>query len=151
MLQLTEIQHKIFIVKRRKRDPEFVLSVGKRIKEAMGGMSYTELAKKVGVKPNTMWDYVNGISLPNPELLTTISDVTSVSVDYLLKGQQSLFVKNEFEKNTLYIIREAEEFGGPAVAEKIPQYGRFIVNEIKKPQAASDAESRATRTKVNRR
>lgn len=148
MLQVTEISHKLFVVKRRKRDPEFVLSVGKRIKEAMGDMSYTALAKKIGVKPNTIWDYVNGVSLPNPELLSKISDILSVSVDYFLKGQQSLFAKDEIERDTLYIVREAQEFGGSAVAEKIPQYGRFIIKEVKKPKSKSDGKGRAIRLKA---
>ncbi|WP_333655103.1 hypothetical protein, partial [Dissulfurispira sp.] len=46
--------------------------------------------------------------------------------------ESEVFLKSILDRcDILYIVREAEEFGGPAAAEKIPQYGRFIINEVK--------------------
>lgn len=40
-------------------------------------------------------------------------------------------LKDEEEKELLHTYREAKELGG-VVASKIPEYGRFIINESKK-------------------
>lgn len=139
------------IGKRRKRDDVLAADIGRRIKELIGDRKRSEIAPRIGVASSTLWDYMNGDAIPGPEVLIKIGEVLGVSIDYLLKGNQSLFAKNEMERDTLYVIREAQELGGAGIAEKIPQYGRFILKDVKKPKEESDRKSKPSRHKAGGR
>lgn len=121
--------------KRRKRDDVLAAEIGKRIKELMGDLKRTDIAGKIGIAPSTLWDYMNGDAIPGPEILIKLADILNVSIDYLLKGQQSLFAKNEDEKEALYQYRETEKL---TVSEQYKRYGRFLINETKKQKKTNN-------------
>lgn len=113
----------------RRKSAEIAAYVGMRIKKAMGDRTYTSVAKSVGVKPHTMWGYVNGLSLPGMDILSKISDELKVSIDWLIKGDESVVAKDNAEKEALYQYRETEKL---MVGEQYKRYGRFLINEVKK-------------------
>jgi len=47
-------------------------------------VSQTELARRLGVKQPTVWEWLNGESSPSAENLQKLSRVTGVSIDELL-------------------------------------------------------------------
>ena len=49
----------------------------------------TELAKFVGVRPNTVTDWKSKGSTPSAELIPKISEFLGVSVEYLLTGKEA--------------------------------------------------------------
>jgi transcriptional regulator with XRE-family HTH domain len=48
------------------------------------GISQAELARRAGVSQPTVWEWLNGHSLPSADSLRTLSRVTGVSIDELL-------------------------------------------------------------------
>lgn len=47
-------------------------------------ISQTEIAREVGVKQPTVWEWINGESLPSAENLQKLSRVTGLTIDALL-------------------------------------------------------------------
>ena len=58
----------------------------KALKDAMGmsTITYTELAKRLGVNKSTVSMYLHGKALPSLEIFDKISDILDVSADFLL-------------------------------------------------------------------
>lgn len=55
----------------------------KRVREAKK-MSQTELANKIGVKPNAVSQYESGVREPKASLLPKIAEILGCTVDELL-------------------------------------------------------------------
>lgn len=51
--------------------------------------SQTGLAELVGVKQPTVWEWINGDSMPSGKNLLRLSDVTGLSIDELLSAPQT--------------------------------------------------------------
>lgn len=149
MLLLTEIDNKILRMKgKRPRNEIFYKEFALRLKELIGEKSLSEVARDIDgiVSQKTLWDYVNGISMPGPDVLVKISETFKVSIDYLLKGQISLFPKDDHEKRLLYKIREAEQL---QVSEKIDSYSDYVIDKAKKEKESStSAQSKNVRDKA---
>ncbi|MBQ7799602.1 MAG: helix-turn-helix transcriptional regulator [Oscillospiraceae bacterium] len=58
----------------------------KRVREA-AKMTQTELADKIGVKPNAVSQYESGVRAPRAALLPKIAQVLGCTVDELLQEQ----------------------------------------------------------------
>lgn len=58
----------------------------KRVREA-AKMSQTELADKIGVKPNAVSQYESGVRTPHATLLPKIAQILECTVDELLREQ----------------------------------------------------------------
>ena len=52
-----------------------------------GNLSQVKFAEKIGLSQRTIANYENGDNIPNAEVVTRISDIFGVSLDWLLKGQ----------------------------------------------------------------
>ena len=52
-------------------------------------ITQTELAKYIGVKPNTISNYCNNISQPDIDTIIKIASYFDVSIDYLLTGRRT--------------------------------------------------------------
>lgn len=63
-------------------------SFGKRVIEAREakGMTQTELADALGVRPHVMWRYESDSSQPKPERLEKLAKLLGVSTSWLLFG-----------------------------------------------------------------
>ena len=55
-----------------------------------GNLSQVKFAEKIGLSQRTIANYENGDNIPNAEVVTRISDIFGVSLDWLLKGQGAL-------------------------------------------------------------
>lgn len=64
------------------------VSLGTRIRLARGtaGMTMRELAKRIGVHPDSLSDYENDRTDPPAKALRAIAEVADVSADWLLFG-----------------------------------------------------------------
>ena len=58
-----------------------------------GNLSQVKFAKKIGLPQRTIANYENGDNIPNAEVVTRISDIFGVSLDWLLKGQGAIHPK----------------------------------------------------------
>ncbi len=56
-----------------------------RLREAvtMSGLSYRELADKLGVNKSTVSMYLHGKALPSLEIIVSVAEITDVSLDFL--------------------------------------------------------------------
>ena len=52
-------------------------------------ITQTELARSIGVKPNTISNYRNGVSQPDADTIIKIASFFDVSIDYLLTGKRT--------------------------------------------------------------
>ena len=55
-----------------------------------GTLSQVKFAEKIGLSQRTIANYENGDNIPNAEVVTRISDIFGVSLDWLLKGQGAI-------------------------------------------------------------
>ncbi len=55
-----------------------------------GNLSQVKFAEKIGLAQRTIANYENGDNIPNAEVVTRISDIFGVSLDWLLKGQGAI-------------------------------------------------------------
>ena len=82
-----------------KKENEYVI---KQIKIAMAemGLNQTSLAKKVGVKPNTVSQWLTGTNSPKMDTLKKVAKATGKPVNYFfdnstdVKGNQNIVGKN---------------------------------------------------------
>ena len=80
------------------------------------GVTQEEVAAKLGVSPQSVSKWENGISYPDISLLPLISDYYGVSIDYLLGKDDA---KNRVSPNTLVHI-QVKEPGEDEVNLKLP-------------------------------
>jgi transcriptional regulator with XRE-family HTH domain len=111
-------------------DENLAAVLGKRIKELVGDRKYSAIARQIGVKPNTFWGYLNGLTMPSFKILLKLAEHFDVSVDWLLKGQESLLPKNSLEMDVLSSIRRITD---RRVAEQAATYVHFLAGERDKP------------------
>ncbi len=67
-------------------EKEKLLSIfPERLREAvtMSGISYWELADKLGVNKSTVSMYLHGKALPSLEIIVSVAEITDVSLDFL--------------------------------------------------------------------
>ncbi len=67
-------------------EKEKLLSIfPERLREAvtMSGISYRELADKLGVNKSTVSMYLHGKALPSLEIIVSVAEITDVSLDFL--------------------------------------------------------------------
>lgn len=140
-MHLIDILSTISIMKRKRKNNELALNIGKRIKFLVkkAEMNNTKFAKHIGVKPNTIWAYINGSITPSIEVLVKIAEFTKTNIDWIIQGNNSEIPKNDFEKEFLLTIREAKKEG---VAEDGKKYLKFIIEEKKKEKTNSTVESK---------
>lgn len=78
---------------------ETLADLATRLMEATGSQSLSEVAKKLGVKPSTLWNWAHGrTEIPNT-ILDKIAKDYKISLNWLLSGEGSknpyLFVPTE--------------------------------------------------------
>lgn len=73
-------------------------SLGDRIARLRRGKGWnqTELADRVGTRPNQISKYERGTYLPRPDLLPRLSDTLGVSLDYLMTGRSAGEPRRDF-------------------------------------------------------
>ncbi len=67
-------------------EKEKLLSIfPERLREAvtMSGISYRELADKLGVNKSTVSMYLHGKALPSLQIIVSVAEITDVSLDFL--------------------------------------------------------------------
>ncbi|MDA8156279.1 MAG: helix-turn-helix transcriptional regulator [Actinomycetota bacterium] len=130
---------------RGKRPVDEVLKkeFGQRFKALVDKTPLSKVANQLDniVSPVTLWDYVNGQSLPGPVVLKKIAEFYNVTVDYLLSGQQPLFPVTDMEKKFFNTMREAEALG---IAEQAEHFVRIMIEQKKQAETNSGMESKAS-------
>ena len=66
------------------------MDIAGRIRMVRGNLSQVKFAEKIGLSQRTIANYENGDNIPNAEVVTRISDIFGVSLDWLLKGQGAI-------------------------------------------------------------
>lgn len=124
------------------RNEALAKSFGQRLKKISGNISQSKLAEKLDniVSQKTLWDYINGLSMPRPDALLKISEKFNVSVDWLLKGNESEIPKNDQEKKFLEYYREAKELN---VADKIEHFAKYTIDEANRDKSAKTTSEAA--------
>ncbi|ECP0306110.1 helix-turn-helix transcriptional regulator [Salmonella enterica] len=65
-----------------------IVHFGERLKEAMTGMSYVELARKSGLSESTIRKYVQGKMYPGIDSVAMVAQACNVSMMWLITGQK---------------------------------------------------------------
>lgn len=76
------------MAKKRRRDPAQMRAFGERLRLACDGrgVQHTELGEQVGARPNTVWRWMDGQSMPGGDRQQAIADYLSVPLRWLLRG-----------------------------------------------------------------
>lgn len=98
---------------------ELTTEIGKRLQMLRGNIAYKTIADTIGENTNTIWYWFNGINRAEFEGILKLAEFFHVSVDYILRGDNSPIAKNEKEKATLQKIREADKRGMSEAADEI--------------------------------
>lgn len=124
------------------RNETLAKEFGQRLKKISGNISQSKLAEKLDniVSQKTLWDYINGLSMPRPDALLKIAEKFNVSVDWLLKGNDSEIPQNEQEKRFLRYYREAHELN---VADKIEHFAKYTIEEASREKGEKNTSEAA--------
>jgi len=112
----------------KRKDEKLYKEVGKRLSATFGKMPLPEVAKRLDniVSAKTLWDYVNGFSMPRTAVFKKISEVFDVSADWLLKGTESDRPANEEERTMFKQMRQARTLG---IAEEALEYVNYLIKK----------------------
>ena len=72
---------------RKNKTKTDLMPVWERITQAMGTDQQNEVAKKLGVTPQSVWQWTKG-KLPRRDLLVKIAEIGNTTVDWLLSGDE---------------------------------------------------------------
>lgn len=140
--------NKILLLYVQKR--EIDVMVGRNLKRLRihSGMTQEGLAEKLNITSSGLipqWESgVKGIGKNVLEKLCVIFNVRPY--EFYIEDKTPL-ITDEDEKDLLITFREAKELGG-AVAEKIPEFGRFIITQTKKSKRTGTGKGKKTRHKT---
>lgn len=143
--------NKIISLYVQKREIDII--VGGNLKRLRQSSALTQegLADKLGITSTGLvpqWE--SGLKGIGKNVLEKLCVVFNVRPYEFYLETETPIIQDKSEKEILNIYREAKELGG-AVAEKIPQYARFIITETKKPEKKPAAKSRSTRSKADKK
>ena len=101
-----------------------MLSIGKRIYDlrSKSGMSQGDLAEKLDVSRQTISKWENGMCMPETEKLIQLSNIFSVSTDFILKGEDKssepvyVYVKSEERSTSAYNEQIVRKYIGIVLA-----------------------------------
>jgi transcriptional regulator with XRE-family HTH domain len=76
---------------------ELKKEVGERLRQAFGGRSLPAVARMLDnvVSSKSLWEYVNGMSLPGPPVQIKIAHTFGITLDWLLTGKEPQPVREE--------------------------------------------------------
>lgn len=120
---------------------------GSRFREAFGGATNAEIARKIGKSEPAVKNYVDG-RIPSAADLVAISDLTGCSVHWLLTGNgprevsQFTLAKQSVEPATIsltpelksYIRREVIEVLGALISSKDRELVDSLLSAISRPK-----------------
>ena len=79
------------------------MDIAGRIRMVRGNLSQVKFAEKIGLSQRTIANYENGDNIPNAEVVTRISDIFGVSLDWLFgdtaDGEPPEAAKPEADRN----------------------------------------------------
>ena len=78
------------------------MCLGKRIKEAREflGIGQKEFAKKIGIIYQTLSKYERSEIKPTTEILTKLTEIHGININWLLTGNGNMFIEEEKKSNT---------------------------------------------------
>ena len=78
------------------------MCLGKRIKEAREflGIGQKEFAKKIGIIYQTLSKYERSEIKPTTEILTKLTEIHGININWLLTGNGNMFIEKEKKSNT---------------------------------------------------
>ncbi len=117
-----------FHMKTRNGRSAAIYGFAKRFSSLVKGEEDKQIAIKLDskVSPKSIWNYRHGEAFPSPDVLMAISEVYEVSLDWLLRGQESLFPRDQQEEDILKTFRHARAAG---VAEEGVDFFNYLVNK----------------------
>lgn len=121
--------------------------IGKRIREVRHKMrlSQEKFATLVESSKSSICGYeLEDVPVPS-HILANISIKGNVSADWLLKGEEPMYPKNEQEKKHLYDYRVAEQL---KVSDIIDNFTLFTLKDAKKQEEEDIRESEPARHKA---
>ena len=92
------------------------MDIAGRIRMVRGNLSQVKFAEKIGLSQRTIANYENGDNIPNAEVVTRISDIFGVSLDWLLKGQGAIHPELASSEQS-----DKDEDGEPPIGFQCPR------------------------------
>jgi transcriptional regulator with XRE-family HTH domain len=111
--QITEIRKPCQEVFDNKLKPAVRQSFGERLRQAFEGIGNSEIARKIGVSPSAITDYMKGKTLPTAEGLVRIAEISKTNLHWLLTGE------GEESNDPLRFLDERRRVTVIAVASKL--------------------------------
>lgn len=116
----------------------------KRIRESRN-LSQEKLAEMINTKKPRISALENGKEGMGKAIMERLCRTFNIRPYEFYLEPDTPIIEDEKEKELLYTFREAKALGD-VVAENIPKYGRFIIQETKKPKEKGVRKGRKVRT-----
>jgi len=102
----------------------------KRIRLAKG-LTQDRLSELVNIPKALISDAENNKRGIGKDIMSRICNALDIRPYEFYLEPGTPIIEDNLEKETIYTLREAKQFG-IMIAEKIPEYGRFVIKEAKK-------------------
>ncbi len=126
----------------RPKDRELYSDFGSRLAETIRerGLTITKFEKLMDgyVSYHSLSDYVTGESMPSPPVLLKIAEVLEISIDWLLRGEQSPYPRDRTELQLYNLLREASDLG---VAEQAIEFLGIIIERNRRARDEEQGEA----------
>ena len=99
-----------------------------RLKEAMNGMSATELAQMLGISKQSVSSYLNGTRQPKKLTMIAIANILSVSFDWLIGYDTSPHVEKIYER--IRQRRLSLNMSQNELARRVGYVGRSAISKV---------------------
>lgn len=117
----------------------------KRIRESKK-LSQENLGEMINITNTKISAIENGREGMGKDIMTRICNTLNIRPDEFYINKETPVLQDKDEQKMINIYREAKELGS-MIAEKIPEYGKFIIKETKKPHTSSSQKSKTLRHK----
>lgn len=116
-------------------EDELKAAIGARIRELLKNNkeSIAEILTEYNIPRSTFTSYLTGQCFPPPQLIISLAEKYNVSIDWIMKGQESLLPKDGLESDILTMTREAASLG---VASEGMEYMAYIVDRARDREKA---------------
>jgi transcriptional regulator with XRE-family HTH domain len=116
-------------------------SFGARLRVALGMQSQKDFAEEIGITPQTLNNYISGLSFPSEETLYKIAKLKKINIHWLITGDGDTYILEGLNTNAVESISTligmknlTDQFIGK-VAETVTEYNAKAKNFEKRKKS----------------
>lgn len=105
-----------------------------------------QLAEMIGITPEYLNKLIKGHRGLSDDIQARLCNALKLRPDEFYIDNETPILQDNNEQELMNIYREAKDLG-TIVAEKIPEYGKFVIKETKKSKTVAPRKSKGVRHK----